>query len=108
MGSYPENLYNILVTEYIVMGTVSVLYTSTTNYSGSTQTTKKKDDNKKISFTSASSSSTDNFKTQVDMKIYSDQGQNIYTNNHTSFWQNEDAYTLTLQWLIKRSPLHMK
>gem|GEM_PF-5087243 len=76
-GFIPGELCNILGTEYIEMGTVSVLYTSTTNYSGLSQTTKKKDDNKKISFTSASSSSADNFKTQVEMKIYSDQGQNI-------------------------------
>ncbi len=107
-GFTPAELCNILGAEYLVMGTVSVMYTSTTNYSGSSQTTKKKDDNKKISFTSSSSSSTDNFKTQVDMKMYSDQGQNIYANSHTSFWQTEDAYTLTLQWLIKRSPLYMK
>lgn len=106
-GFTPAELCEVLGAEYIVMGTVSVLYTSTTNYSGSSQTSKK-DDKKNTRYTSTSSSSTDNFKTQVDMKMYTDQGQNIYANSHTSFWQTQDAYTLTLQWLIKRSPLYRK
>ena len=106
-GFTPAELCNILGVEYVVMGTVTVRYTSTTNYSGSSKTSEQKND-KKRSYTSTSSSSTDNFQTQVDMKMYSDQGQNIYANAHTSFWMTEDAYTLTLQWLLKRSPLYRK
>ncbi|WP_297093139.1 hypothetical protein [uncultured Draconibacterium sp.] len=106
-GFTPAELCNILGVEYVVMGTVNVRYTSTTNYSGSSKTSEQKND-KKRTYTSTSSSSTDNFQTQVDMKMYSDQGQNIYANAHTSFWMTEDAYTVTLQWLIKRSPLYRK
>ncbi len=106
-GFTPAELCNILGVEYVVMGTVTVRYTSTSNYSGSSKTSEQKN-NKNRSYTSTSSSSTDNFQTQVDMKMYSDQGQNVYANSHTSFWMTEDAYTVTLQWLIKRSPLYRK
>ena len=107
-GFTPAELCDVLGVEYVVMGTVSVMYTGTVNSSGSSTTSQRKNENKTIKFTSSSSSSTDNFKTQVDMKIYSDQGQNIFAKSHNSFWQTEDAYSITLQWLIKRSPLYMK
>lgn len=106
-GFTPDELCNVLGAEYIIMGTVSVKYTSTTSYGGSSRTTKDKG-NKKVSFTSSTVSSTDNYQTEVDMKIYSDQGQNIYAKSHIAFWQTQDAYPITLQWLIKRSPLYVK
>jgi len=42
------------------------------------------------------------------MKIYTDQGQNVFAQSHNSFWPNQNAYETTLKYLIKRTPLHHK
>jgi len=103
----PAEICHVLGTEYVVMGLITVLHTGSVQTSGVSETKKKKG-NKVLDFTTSSSSSYENFRTEVDMKIYSDQGQNIYSRSHNSFWQVEDAYEITLQWLVKRSPLYRK
>lgn len=106
-GFTPEELCHILGAEYIVIGGVTVLFTGSVS-SGSQTKTKKDKDSKSTSYTFGSSSSYDKYKTQVELKMYSDQGQNIFSKSHESFWQTQDAYIITLQWLIKRSPLYRK
>lgn len=107
-GFTPAELCHILNVEYVVMGTVTVMYTSTTNSSyGSSQSQKDKK-NRNVTFSSGSSTAVDNFKTTVDLKVYTTDGQNIFAQSHESFWQTEDAYLVTLQYLVKHSPLYQK
>jgi hypothetical protein len=107
IGFTPIELAHILGVEYIILGTVTVNEKGVTTSSGSYYEEKNKG-KKSTGIILGSSSTTVEFSTAVDMKIYSDQGQNIFAQSHDSFWQTEDAYQITLQYLIKRSPLYNK
>jgi outer membrane lipoprotein SlyB len=106
-GLTPAEIANLLNVEYIVFGTVVVSQTGSTTGGGSVSTDKNKG-NKIIGYVVGSSTTTINYRTSVDMKIYNDQGQNIFIKSHESFWPTMDAYTVTLQYLVKRTPLYSK
>ena len=108
-GFLPDELAHIFGSEYVVIGSVLVDYKGTMN-SGSSNTTseKKNNGNKKTTYSSDTSSSTEQFQTQVDLKIYTDDGRNISSKSKTSLWQKENAYQITLKYLIKRCPLYSK
>ena len=55
-----------------------------------------------------SSSTTQNYKTTITMSIYNDKGDNIFSKDHESFWETEDAYKITLNFLAKRTPIYTK
>ena len=110
---------NILGVEYVVQGIVSIDKTGQSTYSSSSTTVKSKSDTSALIgeiFSSgkatASSSSfgttTQDFSTSITMNIYNDKGDNIYSRDHASFWNTEDAYKLTLIFLAKRTPLYTK
>jgi hypothetical protein len=106
-GMLPVELTEILGVEYILMGTVTINQTATTTGSGSYSSAKAK--NNKISgYTVGGSSTSTQYKTTVDMMVYNDQGADVFNKSHVSFWPNEDSYTITLQYLIKRTPLYSK
>ncbi len=117
---------NILGVEYVIQGTVSVEKTDVSSYSSTnvqtknksteTATTGKKDIIGAIWSTaskgSASAStygiSTQNYATSINMNIFNDKGDNIFSQDHNSFWQTEDAYKVTLNFLAKKSPLYKR
>ncbi|MEL7587484.1 MAG: hypothetical protein AAGU19_12285 [Prolixibacteraceae bacterium] len=108
-GFLPSELAVILGTEYVVVGSVLVDYKGTTNNeSASTTSERKNNGNKRTTFSLGTSTTTEQFKTQVDLKVYVDDGRNISSESKTSLWQKEDAYQNTLQYLIKRCPLYSK
>ena len=107
MGFTPIELATLLNVEYVIYGTVTVNQKGSTTGSGSYYSGKDKG-NKNSGIILGTSSTTVQFSTTVDMKIYTDQGQNIFAQSHDSFWQTENAYEITLQYLIKRSPLYRK
>jgi len=110
-GFTPEEIAHILEVEYVILGNVTVNQTGSTSYHSSVSREKEEKEKKKlvnILINSGSTSTTNQFRTQVDMQIFNDMGQNIYTKSHDSFWQTEDAYEITLRYLIKRSPLYRK
>ncbi len=104
---------NILGVEYLVTGTITQNNTSTSNYSG-TSTSGKNEKNKKntgnifAATSSTYSSSTQNYQTAMTMNIYTDKNTNIYSKDHTSFWPNDEAYKITLQYMLKRTPIYKK
>ncbi len=105
----PDEFCHMLGAEYVVIGSVLVNFEGTTNYSSTSSESKKKDDgNKKTTYSNSSTSSTDKFETQVDIKVYNQDGQNISSQSRTSFWPTEDAYQATMQYLLKRGPLYSK
>lgn len=115
---------NILGVEYFVQGLVTVERSSVTNVNSSTSTSKKKsnayvdkngkivgdiwNDGKKTSNTFAVSTSTQNYSTSIYMNIYNDKGDNIFSQDHSSFRQTEDAYKITLSYLAKRTPIYKR
>ncbi len=110
---------NILGVEYVVQGLVSIERTNVTSYNN-TYSTHKSDgasknkavgdvwNTKSSSNHSSMSSSTQNYSTNITMNVFNDKGDNIFTKEHSSFWQTQDAYQITLNFLAKRTPLYKK
>lgn len=114
-------LCDILGVEYVIQGLVSIEATSVSRYSASNtniQTNNKKpaktfvgklfDDSGTNVKTGAYSTTEQNYSTTITMNIYNDKGDNIFSKDHESFWQSEDAYKVTLNFLAKRTPLYKK
>ena len=112
---------NILGVEYIVQGLVSIEKTSVTSFSNTTTSSKNKNKahvdkkghiigdiwntNNRKSNSSTFGSTTQNYATNIKMNIYTDKGDNLFTQDHQSFWNTQDAYKITLNYLAKRTPI---
>lgn len=115
---------NILGVEYIIQGTVSVQKTTQNVYNSSSSTTKKDGaayvdrnghlvgdiniNGKKQTSTFGSSTAIQNYSTSMIINIYNDKGNSIFTQDHTAFWNTQDAYKITLKYIAKRTPLYKK
>lgn len=115
---------NILGVEYLIQGLVSIEKSSVTSYSNTTSTSKKNKEphvdkkghiigdiwntNKRNTNSSTFGSTTQNYATNITMNIYTDKGDNIFTKDHQSFWQTQDAYKITLTFLAKRTPIYKR
>jgi len=106
-GLTPVEIANLLGVEYVIYGTIKLDQTGSMTSGGAYGSSKNKG-SKTTGIILGSSSTTAEFRTNVDMKIYNDHGDNIYSNSHVSFWQSVDAYMVTLQYLLKRCPLYSK
>jgi hypothetical protein len=112
-GYTMEDLCNILGVEYVVDGVVSMNKTTQTNYqsnSGSSTTKdNNKNDNRDRKYNSYSyGTARQNYQTNLTLNMYNDKGSSVYSQNRTSFWNTQDAYKNTLEYLLKRSPLYTK
>jgi len=104
----PE-IANMLGVEYIIQSTLTINQQGSTTYNSSSATVNRNDDKKKITGYSSSSSSTQlQFQTNIDMTLYNDKGELVWTQSKESFWPTEDAYQQTLKFLLKRSPVYSK
>lgn len=104
---------NILGVEYVLIGTIAQNQTSSTTYQGTSYTGKSDKSKNKLgnifsSTENSYSSSSQNFQTSMTMNIYTDKNTNIFSKDHTSVWQFEDAYKITLQYLLKQTPIYKK
>ncbi|QLE01435.1 hypothetical protein HX109_07605 [Galbibacter sp. BG1] len=112
----PAELANMLGVEYVLYGSAEVLNEGTTNYGSSGTTYKEKDDKKDRSktetkgsvFTSTSTSSLTTYDVKLDLKIFNDQGNNIYSESRHPFGIGIDAYHSGLRYMLKRSPFGTK
>ena len=110
-GYTMEDLCNILGVEYVISGVVNqnkTTQTVTTNTYGQTKT--KDDDDKKDKKYSSSTYgiAQQNYQTSLDLGIYNDKGVTVYSQQRNSFWNTQDAYKNTLEYLLKRTPLYTK
>lgn len=110
---------NILSVEYIIQGTItqSRSSVSSTSSSASSYQSNNNQNNKNNAIgsifkssgsSSTYSSSTQNYQTAIVMNVFNDKGQSLFSQDHTSFWSTNDAYKVTLQYLLKRIPLYRK
>ncbi len=117
---------NILGVEFVVQGVVSVEKTTQQNYNSYYETSKNKGNNKAYidskghlvgnpmndgksqSYGSSSSTNVQNYATSMTINVYNDKGNSIYSQDHTSFWNTQDAYKITLKYIAKRMPLYKK
>ncbi len=112
-------LCNILGVEYILQGTITQNKTTASNIQTSSGSYKNNSDNNKGSVgsifgssgranSSTFTTSTQNYKTSVTMNVFNDKGESTFSQNHDSFWSSTDAYKITLQYLLKRTPIYRK
>lgn len=101
--------------EYVIDGMVSQNSTTQSTYSNASYSAKVKDDNSKsTNKTTASasgssySSTSQNYESTTDMKIYNDKNDVIFSQNRKSFWSDGDAYKSTIEYLLKRCLLYSK
>lgn len=107
----PKNLAAILGVEYVVFGTANIANKGASTYGSQVKTYDDKKDKQKSSGTEVSSNNSTtiiNYETTVDIKIYNDQGNNIYNNTRTSFGTQMDSYRETVKYIIKRTPFGSK
>ena len=108
-GYTMEDLCGILGVEYVVDGIVNMNKTTQTTYQSASGTSKSKDDDKDRKVSAYSyGTATQNFQTKLSLAIYNDKGASVYDQDRTSFWNTQDAYKNTLEYLLKRSPLYTK
>ena len=114
---------NVLGVEYVIQGLVSIEESNMTSFSSSQSNTKRGNNayvdrngriignignnNSRRSSTNISTT-TQNYSTNITMNVYTDKGKNVYSKDHESFWQTQDAYKITLQYLAKRTPIFKK
>lgn len=109
-GYTMEDICNVLGVEYVVDGLVTMNKTTqTTTQSNSGAVKSKDDDGKDRKYNSYSyGTATQNFQTKLSLAIYNDKGTAVYDQDRTAFWNTQDAYSNTLEYLLKRSPLYTK
>lgn len=98
---------------FIVTGMVTVDKTNQTAYGSNNQSssTKRTDDRNKTSsstYGSNYSTVTQNYASSVDLEIYNDQGNSVFTENRKAFFHDQDAYKSAMEYLLKRSPIYKK
>lgn len=104
----PE-IANLLGVEYIVQSILTISEEgATTTTTGSTRVKANESRDKLRGSTYNTSSTQLKFDTSVDMSLYNDRGELVWTQSKQSFWPNEDAYQQTLKFLLKRSPIYSK
>jgi hypothetical protein len=115
----PQEMATLLGVEYVVYTSINVTNKGTYSYgSGVTSTDGKKtttyDANKDktktsgTTVTSNSASTTVEYDTRVDFSMYNDQGTSLYSESRKAFGSGIDAYTASLNYLIKRCPFGSK
>lgn len=121
IGSYSmEEICDILNVEYIIQGSVSVEQTSQTSYSNTSKRRKFETESPKKSglldpslpnskeIGSAGNTTSSNYTTAVTLNIYNDKGENIFTQERSSYNSNADSYSTMLKNLVKKSPIYSK
>lgn len=104
----PE-ITNMLGVEYVIQSTLSISKEGATTYNYSSATIDKNDSkNKTRAYGSSSSSTQIQYQTDLEMTLYNDKGEVVWTRTKQSFWPDENAYKETLKFMLKRMPIYQK
>lgn len=106
-----DDICNILGVEFLVDGTVQLNKVSQQNLASSTYSDKSKNtrtDSKSTGYASSSSTNYENYETTINVEIYNDKGNNMFSQSRKSFFKTQDAYQNALEYVLKRSPLYSK
>lgn len=103
-GYSADELCNILGVSYLVMGQVNMVSTGFTSTSSATNrpTTVF---GKPVNVTTTTTTGKENFSTTVTVNVFNTNGGLLYNRSKQSFWNTPDAYKITIDYLLKRSPL---
>ena len=110
-GYTMDDICNILGVEFVVDGTVVLNKASVSSLASSSYSDKSKgnrNDQKSSGYTSASATNYENYETTINLDIYNDKGNNMFSQSRKSFFKTQDAYQNALEYVLKRSPLYSK
>lgn len=118
-GYTPDELGEILGVEYVIFGTVNITNKGTSTFGSAGTTYKEKetstysgnkseDRTKGSGFTTSSSSTTIEYDTSVDFRMFNDRGDNLYSESRHVFGTTADAYKGGIEYMIKRTPFGSK
>jgi len=112
-------LAGILGVEYVIYGTVNITNKGASTYGSAGTTYKEKENNtynsnksstntKGSAFSSSNSTTTINYDTTVDFRMFNDRGDNLYSQSRHVFGTLVDAYKDGISYMVKRTPFGSK
>lgn len=118
----PRELAYILGVEYVVFGLVSQEADGLHTFTNSTQVSRNRNrydnqhhchhrhdhDRKIIKHYSTHTTTRESVNTSVDIIVYNDQGEKVYSKSRRSILTTMDAYRNCMHYLLKRTPLYRK
>lgn len=115
----PGEIAQLLGVEFVVFGTVNIVNKGSSTVGSSVGTYKEKEsntynnnsDNRKSTGTAVStgsSTTTVNYDTMVDFRLFNDRGENLYSESRHAFGTNIDAYKGSIEYMVKRTPFGSK
>lgn len=110
-GFTMDDICNALGVEFIVDGTVVLNKASQSSLASNTYSDKTKgnrNDQKSSGYASASATNYENYETTINLDIYNDKGNNMFSQSRKSFFKTQDAYQNALEYVLKRTPLYSK
>ncbi|MGS2760820.1 hypothetical protein [Sinomicrobium sp. M5D2P9] len=105
---------HILNVEYVIQGMITTNETGVITSTVQSGNSVVKESNKKnvigkiLNTTTSTTTSEKNYDTTVNMNMYDNKGQHLFGQEHNSFWPGMDAYRVTLNYLLKRTPVYGK
>lgn len=110
-GFTMDDICNILGVEFVVDGTVvltKVAQQTLANASYSDKSKNNRTDSKSSGYSSANTYNYENYETTINVDVYNDKGNNMFSQSRKSFFKTQDAYQNALEYVLKRSPLYSK
>jgi hypothetical protein len=119
----PKELAKILNVEYVLMGSVSQDYTGEATVTHTNRRDyeyrgrkdydrwhrdRRHQHNRHRTQTTGYSKTRQELATNIDLDIYNDKGENIFSKSRRSILSGVDAYKYGIQYLLKRSPLYKR
>lgn len=115
----PDEIAAMLGVEFIVFGTLSITNKGTST-SGSAGTSYKEKESSTYSndksssntkggiFSTSSSSTTIEYDTTVDFRLFNDRGENLYSQSRHVFGTSVDSYKGGIEYMVRRTPFGSK
>jgi hypothetical protein len=110
-GYTMDDICNILGVEFLVDGRVMLNKASESTIASASNSDKTKFNNKEVKssgYSSSSATNYNNYETTINLDIYNDKGNNMFSQSRKSFFKSQDAYQNALEYVLKRSPLYSK
>lgn len=107
----PEEAARLLGVEYVVFGTYDIQNKGTmTTGSGSTTYKGQKKDNKEkgTEYSSQNSYTTTTYSTKVELTLYNESGENVFSETRTPLLKSLDSYNGAIKYIAKRMPFGSK
>lgn len=115
----PDEIANVLGVEFIVFGTLSITNKGTSTFGSSGTSFKEKGTNSYSNdkssssskggiFSTSSSSTTIEYDTTVDFRLFNNRGDNLYSQSRHVFGTSVDSYKGGIEYMVRRTPFGSK